>query len=231
STTLTNTKAGVAKVTATINGSSKEVDTTFADPATAGLTNGELSVTANNAKANGDAKNAVKALVRDAQGNPVSGVEVSFAVTNGATLAKTKVTTDANGEASTTLTNTTAGVAKVTATVNGSSKEVDTTFKVNAGLERGDLYVTKDNAKADGVDKNAVTALVRSYGTNPQPVPGVEVIFEADNGATLAKTKVTTDANGEASTTLTNTRAGVTYVIVTLDGFALRTYTTFTPVR
>ncbi|MFM5363743.1 Ig-like domain-containing protein, partial [Aeromonas veronii] len=98
------------------------------DLTTAGLTTGDLSVTTNNAKADGVANNAVKALVRDAQRNPVSGVEVSFTVGNGATLAEAKVTTDVNGEASTTLTNTTAGVAKVTATINGSSKEVDTTF-------------------------------------------------------------------------------------------------------
>ncbi|HIC8842360.1 TPA: Ig-like domain-containing protein, partial [Aeromonas veronii] len=171
-----STTAGIHSLTAKLGVASSTIPTQFvSDATTAGLTKGELSVTANNAKADGKATNAVKALVRDAQGNPVSGVEVSFAVTNGATLVAAKATTGANGEASTTLTNTKAGISAVTATVNGSSKSVDTTFVADtatAGLTKGELSVTANNAKADGKATNAVKALVRDAEGNP--VSGVE---------------------------------------------------------
>ncbi|MFM5364001.1 Ig-like domain-containing protein, partial [Aeromonas veronii] len=187
-----STTAGIHSLTAKLGVASSTIPTQFvSDTATAGLTTGELSVTADNAKADGVATNAVKALVRDARGNPVSGVEVSFAVTNGATLATATVSTDANGEASTTLTNTKAGVTKVTATANGSSKSVDTTFVADtatAGLTKGELSVTTDNAKADGKATNAVKALVRDARGNP--VSGVEVSFAVTNGATLATATV-----------------------------------------
>ncbi|WP_048702442.1 MULTISPECIES: Ig-like domain-containing protein, partial [Enterobacter] len=61
-------------------------------------------------------------------GNLVSGVAVTFTATNGATVTTASATTDADGIATTTLTNTKSGVAKVTASINGNSQSVDTTF-------------------------------------------------------------------------------------------------------
>ncbi|WP_176601207.1 Ig-like domain-containing protein, partial [Enterobacter asburiae] len=86
------------------------------------------TVTTDNAKANGTATNAVKAIVTDANGNLVKDAVVTFTATNGAVITTASATTDADGIATTTLTNTKAGVAKVTANVNGNSQSVDTTF-------------------------------------------------------------------------------------------------------
>ncbi|WP_193771869.1 hypothetical protein, partial [Obesumbacterium proteus] len=72
STTLTNVKAGITKVTATVNGNSQTVDTTFvADDSTSTIVSGNLTVTVNNAKANGTDTNKVQAEVTDATGNHV----------------------------------------------------------------------------------------------------------------------------------------------------------------
>ncbi|TBL91107.1 Ig-like domain-containing protein, partial [Hafnia alvei] len=88
-----------------------------------------------------------QAKVTDATGNPVLNTAVSFTADNGATVVTTSVTTDEQGLASTTLTNITAGITKVTATANGKSQTVDTTFIADdstATIVTGNLTVTVD---------------------------------------------------------------------------------------
>ncbi|KFC78576.1 Ig-like domain-containing protein, partial [Hafnia alvei] len=129
STTLTNVKAGITKVTAAVNGHSQTVDTTFvADSSTATIVDGALTISVDNAKANGTDSNTVQATVTDASGNPVPNTAVNFTADNGATIVTASVMTDDQGSATTTLTNVKAGITKVTATVNGNSQTVDTTF-------------------------------------------------------------------------------------------------------
>ncbi|WP_412774884.1 Ig-like domain-containing protein, partial [Yersinia pekkanenii] len=193
-------------MTATLsNSASQRVDTTFvADETTAVITAGNLTVTTDNAIADGTATNGVQATVTDANGNPVSGQAVSFSADNGATIAASG-TTGADGTVSETLTNTAAGVSNVTATVNGSSQRVDTTFVADdttAEITAGNLTVTTDNAIADGTATNAVQATVTD--ANGNPVSGQAVSFSADNGATIAASG-TTGADGTVSETLTNT--------------------------
>ncbi|MCS3490670.1 Ig-like domain-containing protein [Enterobacter sp. SLBN-59] len=227
--TLTNTKAGVTTVSATIGDSSQTVNTTFkADSGTATISAGNLTVTTDNAKANGTATNAVKAIVTDASGNLVSGVAVTFTATNGATITTASATTDADGIATTTLTNTTAGKAKVTATVNGNSQTVDTTFVADGGtatISADNLTATTDNAKANGTATNAVKAIVTD--ANGNLVSGVAVTFTATNGATITTASATTDADGIATTTLTNTTAGKAKVTATVNGNSQTVDTTF----
>ncbi|ECJ2314670.1 hypothetical protein FNI86_24085, partial [Salmonella enterica subsp. salamae] len=149
----------------------------------------------------GTATNAVQAKVTDANGNVVPNATVNFSAGNGGAITTAAVTTDANGLASTTLTNVTAGVTKVTAAVDGHSQSVDTTFVADsssATIINGDLVVTKDNAKADGTATNAVQAKVTD--ANGNVVPNVTVNFSAGNGGAIITAAVTTDANGLAST-------------------------------
>ncbi|MCT4705409.1 Ig-like domain-containing protein [Enterobacteriaceae bacterium H16N7] len=229
STTLTNIHAGITKVTATVNDTSRSVDTTFmADGGTATIIDGNLTVTANNAKANGTATNAVQAIITDEQGNLVSGVTVSFSATNGAQLSTATIITDEHGLASTTLTNATAGVTVVSAAVNGNRQSVNTTFIADNSTARiisGNLKVTVDNAVADDVSTNEVQATVTDASGNV--VPDAVVTFSVDNGATLSAASVTTNAQGIATTTLKNTHAGVTKVTATVNGSSQTVNTSF----
>ncbi|PVF10364.1 hypothetical protein DBO95_31235, partial [Yersinia pestis] len=67
--------------------------------------------------------------VTDAYTNAVANQSVIFSASNGATVIDQTVITNAEGIADSTLTNTTAGVSVVTATLGGQSQQVDTTFK------------------------------------------------------------------------------------------------------
>ncbi|TBL48300.1 hypothetical protein EYY98_19495 [Obesumbacterium proteus] len=229
STTLTNVTAGITKVTAAINSNSQTVDTTFvADDSTGTIVTGDLTVTVNNAKANGSDTNAVQAKVTDANGNVVPDTAVTFAANNGATVTTVSVTTDTQGLASTTLTNVKAGITKVTATINGNSQDVDTTFVADdstSTIVDGALTITVDNAKANGTDTNKVLATVTD--ANGNRVPNTTVSFSADNGAAITTATVTTDDQGLAATTLTNVKAGITKVTAAINGNSQTVDTTF----
>lgn len=231
STTLTNARTGIANVTASLNGSSQNVATTFiADNSTATITDGALTVTADGAKADGRESNQVEAKVTDANGNAVPDVAVSFTATNGSTVANSPAHTNAEGIASSSLTNLTAGVSKVTASINGASQSVNTTFIADdstATIINGNLTVIDDLAKADGKAKNRVQARVTD--ANGNPVPAATVSFTATNGATIATAEATTGSDGLASTTLTNTTAGIANVSATINGSNQNVDTLFIP--
>ncbi|MEG0533374.1 MAG: inverse autotransporter beta domain-containing protein, partial [Citrobacter sp.] len=220
--TLTNTKAGDVMVTAKVNSSEVSTKGSFvADGDTADITDGNLVVTTDNAKANGADANAVQATVTDVNGNAVKDQVVTFSADNGATIASPTVKTDENGVATTTLTNTKAGTANVTATLaDGKSATKATTFTADdstAVIADGALTVTTDNAKANGTDTNAVKAVVTDASGNL--VVGTKVTFAASNGAKVLTQSVNTDKNGVATTTLTNPTAGSANVTATLtDG-------------
>ncbi|NIH18181.1 Ig-like domain-containing protein [Morganella morganii] len=210
--TLTSLKAGVAAVTAKVNTSSQSVDTTFkADSTTATLTKSNLTVTIDGATANGKATNEVMAKVTDAGGNILSGIQVDFSANNSAKIIASG-TTGADGTVKVTLTSTVAGIAVVTATVNTTSQTVNTTFVPDAstaGIIKGNLTVTKDDAIADGKATNEVMAKVTDAGGNV--LAGIKVDFSADNGAKIAATG-TTGADGTVKVTLTSTTAGTAVV-------------------
>ncbi|WP_429059124.1 Ig-like domain-containing protein [Aeromonas jandaei] len=192
----------------------------MADATTATLAADELTVTSNDQPANGTATNEVQALVRDASGNPVSGVAVAFAATNEAELAAQSVTTGDDGVASVTLTSTVAGVSVVTATVNGASQSVNTIFVADAAtsLIRDNDFVVTSGAVANGEAANTLTATVRD--NNGNPVPDAQVTFVRWEGSArfaiastttnpdIDRVVVATNAAGVASTDLVSTIAG-----------------------
>ena len=228
-TTLSNTTSGVTNVVAAINGTSQNVNTNFTpDGSTATIVKGDLQVTQNDATANGSDTNAVQAKVTDANGNVVPNATVTFSANHGATVTTESVTTNPQGLASTTLTNTQSGTTQVTATVNSHSQQVDTNFVADgstATITKANLVVTSDNAKADGHATNAVQAKVTD--ANGNLVPNAVVSFTADNGATIVNASVTTGSDGLASTTLTNIQTGIAKVTATINSHSQTVDTTF----
>ncbi|QLX26520.1 inverse autotransporter beta domain-containing protein [Citrobacter freundii] len=223
--------AGEYKVNASIRESGSSTDTTthfIADQDSANITDSNLSVTSG-AKADGQAGNAVVALVTDAQGNPVAKADVTFTADNtGVMFASAVVTTGDDGKASTTLTSTVAGKIIVTATVGNNAASKETAFiadRDTANITDSNLSVTS-GAKADGQAGNAVVALVTDAQGNP--VAKADVTFTADNtGVMFASAVVTTGDDGKASTTLTSTVAGKIIVTATVGNNAASKETAF----
>ncbi|WP_412104738.1 inverse autotransporter adhesin Ilp [Yersinia pestis] len=213
STTLTHTVSGVSRVSVTLGSSSRSVDTTFvADESTAEITAANLTVTTNDSVANGSDTNVVRAKVTDAYTNAVANQSVIFSASNGATVIDQTVITNAEGIADSTLTNTTAGVSVVTATLGGQSQQVDTTFKPGSTAAIS-LVKLADRAVADGIDQNEIQVVLRDGTGNA--VPNVPMSIQADNGAIVVASTPNTGVDGTINATFTNLRAGESVVSVT----------------
>ncbi len=220
--TLSSLKAGTSTVTASLNGSTATTPAQFvANNGTASLTNSGagLSIVADNAVANGTATDSVKAIVTDANGNPVSGQVVSFSANNGATIVVSG-TTGVDGSVTITLTSLTAGTSTVTASLNGSSATTAARFVANSGSASltnsgAGLSTVADNAIANGIATDSVKAIATDASGNP--VSGQIVSFSADNGATVVATG-TTGLDGSVTVTLTSLKAGTSIVTASLNG-------------
>ncbi|WP_058913631.1 Ig-like domain-containing protein, partial [Entomohabitans teleogrylli] len=219
---LTSTTAGQSVVNASINGGSQSVRVTFvADTGTAQITATDLVVVNDYAVADGSAINSVKAIVTDAQGNPLAGQTVSFSAGNGATIAATGETGD-DGSVSVTLTSTMAGVSAVTASISGSSQSVNVTFVADSSTAQiidGALSVVADNAPANGVVTNRVKATVTDHHGNL--LANQSVTFTVDNGARFVAggtdtVTLTTDEQGDVTVALISHVAGVAGVTASL---------------
>lgn len=156
-------------------------------------------------------------IVTDADGNPIQGVNVTFAITStpygatGHSLGATNALTGINGQASTILTpGNKVGAYIVTATAAGlTGSPVTFTATATAGAPTT-IALTSGNHQSGVINTTfsyPFVVTVRDSGGNP--VGGVSVEFAIANvpsGATgqrLSVENATTDANGEATTTLT----------------------------
>ena len=146
--------------------------------------------------------------VRDRNDTPVAGVTVTFTVlTGGGTLSATTGTTDANGQAESTLT---LGSDPGANTVEVSVEGVSQTETFNAEATRlpptptSLSIVSGDNQEGltgETLMDSFVVEIDDQYGN---PLEGVTVTFTVVGPDGMsATTTVTTDANGQATSTLT----------------------------
>ncbi len=187
-----------------------------------------LSVVTTNAVANGTATNSVKALVKDANGNPVPNQSVEFFITDGTgtIIGSSTVTTDANGEAVIQLTSTVAGNVSIRAEVNGSpivneSPAVVTFVPDIPDMSAGggtELVVVTNNAAANGTATNSIKAVVKDANGNPVPNQMVEFFITDGTGTVVGSSIVTTNANGEALIEITSNVAGIVRLKANVNG-------------
>ena len=146
--------------------------------------------------------------VRDQNGAPVGGVPVTFAVNSGdGMLSDTTVTTDAYGQAESTLIlGSTPGTNTVEASVEGISQMV--VFNAEASLPlpmpTALSIISGDNQSVLTGEALADPFVVEVRDQNGDPMEGVTVTFIVSaGGGSLSDTSVDTDANGLAQSTLT----------------------------
>jgi len=165
-------------------------------------------------------------IVRDAAGNPVAGVSVTFspAVGSGSVTGGTQ-TTNGSGIAtvgSWTL-STTAGANTLTATASGtgiSGNPVSFSATGTAGAPsaaQSSVSAAPPSITA-GTGSSIITVTVRD--ANGNPVTGATVVLAAtpSAGNTLTQPTGTTSASGQISGTLSSTAAGAKTVTATVNG-------------
>jgi len=229
---LTSTVANTAGITAVVNGinitNGSPASVTFVvdvpsvnSPAT------KLVVVTTGALSDGTATNSVRAIITDANGNPVSGQTVTFQIASGTATFTTPVTvtTDINGQAIVSLVSTTAGTVAITANVNGTpitnNSPASVVFVANApdvSKPSTLLEVLTTGALADGTATNSVRAHITDVNGNP--VPGQTVTFTIASGVATPSGSLTmvTDANGNAMLVLTSNTIGNVNITATVNG-------------
>jgi adhesin/invasin len=210
--TLQSTQTGKAHVNAqagTSGAVNAPVVTFVADSHSAQISNGDVTVNKTSIVADDAEEATFSAIVKDANGNPVSGVDVTWSTDLG-TLSGATSQTSAKGVATITLRGTLVGTAHVSAQVgtSGAVNAPDVTFTADsnsAQIGSGDLTVDTTSVVANGTALATFKAIVKDGNGNL--VPNVTVTWATDLG-TLSGTSSKTDANGVATITLQSTQAG-----------------------
>src|SRR5690606_31414915 len=127
------------------------------------------------------------------------------------TTSTQTVVTGADGTAAAEVTSTTAGPVTVAAKIGRAAcRDRALMATVGAGAvdhTQSELVVTKDNAVADGTDKNIFTATIVDANDNPIAGEAVVHTITIPDGTTTTQT-VVTGADGTAAAKVTSTTAG-----------------------
>jgi adhesin/invasin len=214
--------AETVTVTATLdNGNSGKIDTHFiADGSTATMNNGDVGVDKNEVVANNVDFATFKAVVKDANGNPVPNFAVNWANDKG-TLSAGSSNTNENGEATVTLKHTVAEAARVTATAgsSGSISAPVVNFKGDGGnlsAANSAMAATPDTILANGVEASTLQLALKDGNNNP--VMGQAVTFSSSLGGSFGT--VTDNGDGTYSAPFTSTTAGAASITASVGGSA-----------
>ncbi len=218
--------AGTNTVTATVTGLTA---LGFTATGTAGPASALAIVSGNNQTgvAGSTLPNPLAVSVKDANGNAVSNVTITFAIAaGGGTVTPLTMATNAQGQAQTSLRlGPLAGANTVTASGTGLTAVTFTASATSAPATQ--LVLTSGNTQT-GVAGSALTNpfVVTARDANNNPVQGVMVTFAVTaGGGTLSATSAATNAQGQASATLTLGRtAGTNTVTATATGLTAVTF-------
>ena len=161
-------------------------------------------------------------------GAPVVGQTVSFASTRG-TLSATSAVTDASGNASVTVSSTTAGPAIIAASATGVTAQVAVTFESTVPSQIA-VQASPDTIATQ--EQSTITAIVRDVAGNLVNNQAVAFKLTDVTGGSLSFATVVTDTEGVAQTVYTasgtpSTSNGV-IISATVQGTAITAQTTLT---
>ena len=146
----------------------------------------------------------LEVIVKDGSGNPMAGINVSFAAaTGGGSVAPTSASTGADGKATTTRTlGPGAGTQTTSATVSGVTPASFSSIATIQGAVT--IAVSGSAARSDTAKATSAPALaVVIKDENGAAVQGVIVAWSAAGGGQLTQTVDTTDGAGISSVTWT----------------------------
>ena len=157
------------------------------------------------------------------------GITVSFAVTiGGGTVSATSVTTNSNGQASTTLTlGSAAGSNRVVASASGITQTRNFNATGQATVATTVVEVSGDGQAGDTDAALPHPFIVEVRDQDGDALSGVTVAFAVTaGGGSLSASSVTTNTSGRAQSTLTlGSTAGSNTVTATVSGITTITFT------
>jgi adhesin/invasin len=153
--------------------------------------------------ADGAATTTLTAIRLDASGLPVTGSTIAF-FTNAGTLAASSATTDSSGKAAVKLkSGTIAGRATITARETSSGLSASTTVAFTSATPSNLVVSAAPNTVAPA-GQSTVSVVVTDANGNPVAGEPVKLSLATNaSGASLSSTALTTDNNGQASSTYT----------------------------
>ncbi|MFJ8895271.1 Ig-like domain-containing protein [Leifsonia sp. NPDC102414] len=170
--------------------------------------------------ANGSDTHTATATVRNARGEPLSGVAITFALENARQDVLSTRTNDM-GVASAPLRTTKAGIVGIVAAVSGSDVRQRSEALFVAGvpsLERSIVECSSDARVADGTDTHWLRMQLLDRFDNP--VSGITVHISADPAVRLVGSQTTGD-DGVLRSGFTSVQAGAHRIHVTWKGIEL----------
>ena len=173
-------------------------------------TESTITVTAASRLLPSDGETEVSAVVVEQAGTPVqNGTTVRF-TTNLGRLDPLEAQTR-NGVATTRfIANNSSGIARITASSGAASggSANGNVVEITVGTAAVNTVTLRASPGSIGPSGGSVELIATVVGENGQPLPGIVVIFNADQGS-LSSTTATTNAGGEARTTLTASQQAI----------------------
>ncbi|MGE4802845.1 Ig-like domain-containing protein [Yersinia hibernica] len=217
---LSSVKAGLATVTASVNGnkhtSSARVEFT-ANSSTA-----KIAIAPNNQSdfvANGSDKVTYEITVVDANNNPVQMEAISWKDENGHPVSIIPMVsqTDNAGKATVNITSLKAGKAQIRATLGNADTAIAQQISFNADRQTAKIknVAVVGNKHPEPNGSSSLSYITTVEDANGNPVGGV-ILNWGSNINKVASQTTTTDANGMSTQTLTGTQAGKVEVSVQL---------------
>jgi uncharacterized protein (TIGR03437 family) len=174
------------------------------------------------------------AIVGDQAGNPLSGVNVTWAVQSGsATIFNARTVSDSNGRVSANVTlGSSPGAVQIKVTVDGQPQIPAAVFTATVNVAVSQVQALSGGGQSTPVNTAFPSPLVVQVNNNGQPVSGVTVSFAASpsGSVTLSAPNATTNGAGQAQITVTaGGTAGNAVVTATVSTFSATFNLTVSP--
>lgn len=211
-----DTRAETVSISATLNnGDSKSISAEFkADDTSATLQH--LKVMKDGSPANGKSENTAEVYVLDSNGNALPNQSVNWQADKTGITFTSSGNTDQTGKAMVSYTSTTAQRFTLTASLKTGGQLSTSSFFVadDASLQITN-YALTSGAVANGLAANTATITVMDALHNP--AANAEVLWSVSGEARLSSPNGHTDAQGQLSVTLSDTKAETVQVTATLS--------------
>ncbi|WP_027087999.1 Ig-like domain-containing protein [Cohnella panacarvi] len=219
--TLRSTKAEAVTYTAVDTTTDMTVTQTASvtfTPGAANAAHSTLAASEASAEANGTSSSTLTVAIKDVNDNPLSGHAISLTQGGGSSvITAVDDTTDADGQAVFAVSSTKAEAVTYTAVDTTAGVTVTQTASVTftpgaASAAQSTLAASVASVTADGTSGSTLTVTIKD--ANDNPITGHAVSLTQGSGSSVVTAvNPTTDADGQAVFTVTNTKAeAVTYI-------------------